>query len=113
MKCRRTFGCACQAVFDQRALVRREIVGDDADLFATRLVRNDVGEESDELGRRMPGRSLAERLARLGVEGRVQGQRAVAKILNPVPLGAPYAVRTSALFIANFDDSLPHYFHKV
>ena len=87
------FWVRIQEIFDQRTLVRRQIVGDDSDLFATRLVGNDIAEESDELGRRMPRRGLAEHLARLGVEGRVQGQRAVAKILKAVSLGAPWGKR--------------------
>ncbi len=51
-------GMRCQNVLDRLALVRREVVGDDVDLFAARLVDHNVSEEGDELGRGV-GLSLA------------------------------------------------------
>ena len=78
-----------QEVLDALGLVRREIVGDHVDLFAARLVDHDVGQERDELGRGVPRGGLAQHLAGLGVEGGVQRQRAVAVVLEAVPLGAP------------------------
>jgi hypothetical protein len=74
-----------QKIVDLPRLMGREIVGNHVDLFAARLVDDDVREERDKLRRRV---SLAEYLACLGVERRVQGQRAVPEVLKAVPLGA-------------------------
>ena len=38
-----------EELFDRRALVRREIVGDPVDILATRMINDDVAEEGDEL----------------------------------------------------------------
>jgi hypothetical protein len=46
-------GVLAEELFDQLGLVRREVVGDHMDLLALGLVRHDVGEEGDELGRRV------------------------------------------------------------
>ena len=58
------------------------------DLFSARLVDNDVRQERHKLRRRVSRGRLAEYLAGLGVERRVQGQRAVPEVLKAVPLGA-------------------------
>ena len=58
------------------------------DLFAARLVDHDVGEEGDELGRSVPLGGLAEHLAGLGVEGRIERQGAVAVVLKAMAFGA-------------------------
>src|SRR5450631_3482697 len=72
-----------------RGLVGREVVGDHVDLFAARLIHNDIGEEGNELRRSMTRRGLAEHFARFGVERRVQRQRAVSVVLKTMPLRAP------------------------
>ena len=69
MKCRRTVGYALEGL--PASSVRREIVGDHANLFATRLVGNDVAEEGDELGGGVSGGGLAQHFAGLGIEGGV------------------------------------------
>jgi hypothetical protein len=74
-----------QKIVDLPRLMGREIVANHVDIFAARLVDDDVREERDKLRRRV---SLAEYLACLGVERRVQGQRAVPGVLKAVPLGA-------------------------
>src|ERR1017187_9345630 len=69
-------------------LMGREIVSYHVDLFAARLVDNDVRQERDELRRGVSHGRLAEYLAGLSVERRVQGQRAVPEVLKAVPFGA-------------------------
>jgi hypothetical protein len=76
----------CQKVFDRRALVSREVVGNDVDLFAARLIDHDVGEEGDKLRGRVPFSGLAEHLIGLGVEGRIERQGSMTKVLKAVPL---------------------------
>ncbi len=61
-----------QEVFDGLTLVGREGVGDHVDLFAVRLINNDVGEEDDELSRGVSIGSFAQDPTSLGVEGRIQ-----------------------------------------
>ena len=56
-----------EEVFDRRALVRRKIVGDHVDLFATRLVNHDVSEKGNELRRGVPLGSFAPALLPVGV----------------------------------------------
>ena len=80
-------GVCRQEVLDRCALVGREIVGNHVDLLATRLVDHDVGEERDELGGSVPRRRFAEHLAGLRVEGGIQRQRTMAKVLKAVPFG--------------------------
>jgi hypothetical protein len=46
---------ALKEVFDRLTLVRRKVVSDHMDLFAVRLIGDDIGEEGDELGRCVPG----------------------------------------------------------
>src|SRR5437588_12404630 len=58
------------------------------DLFAAGLIDHNVCEERGELGRGVPRSGFAEHLAGLGVEGGVQRQGAVAKVLKAVPFGA-------------------------
>ena len=53
-----------------------------------RLVDDDVRQERDELCGSVSSGSLAEYLTGLGVERRVQGQRAVPEVFKAVPLGA-------------------------
>jgi hypothetical protein len=76
-------------LFDRRALVRREVVGDHVDLFAARLVDHDVGEEGDQLRRGVPLRSYAQHFAGLRIAGSVQRQRDMPVVLKAVPFGAP------------------------
>ena len=70
-------------------LVRRQIIGNDVNLLALGLVRHDVSEECDELGRRMARSCLAQHLAGFRIEGRIQRQRAVTSIRNHGAQRAP------------------------
>ena len=47
-----------EEVFNRLALVSREVISDHVDLFATRLIGDDVDEECYELGRRVACRGL-------------------------------------------------------
>ena len=47
-------GMRGEEVVDRLGLVRREVVADDMDLFAPGLMSQDVTEEGDELGARVP-----------------------------------------------------------
>lgn len=92
-------------------LMRREVVGNDVDAFANRLVGHDVGEEGDEFGRSMALCGSAQHFAGLGIECRVQRQCAMAEVFKAVALGAPGdsgstgSLRSSA-WIAVFSSTL-------
>ena len=73
-------------LFDLPGLVGREVVGDDVDLFATRLIDDNVGEEGDELGGSVARSRLAQDLPALGIERRVERERAMPEVLKTVPL---------------------------
>src|SRR4051812_16364696 len=75
-------GMLTEELLDLLSFVRREVVGDHVDFFALGLVGNDVGEEGHELGRRVARGGLAKHFAGLGVERRVQRQRAMAVVLK-------------------------------
>src|SRR6266404_1134780 len=76
-----------EELFDRRALVRREIVGDYVDLFAARLVDHDVSEKGDELRRGVPLGGLAQDFPGLRIEGGVEGQGAMPVVLKAVSFG--------------------------
>ena len=78
--------------------VRREIVGDDVDLFASGLVDHDVGEEGDEFRRGVTRRGLAENFASLVLKAAYKRQRAVAEILKAMALSAPGRQRQHRIF---------------
>ena len=84
----RNLGMRHQEVLDRCALVRREVVGDHMDLFAAGLMDHDVGEERDELSGGVPQRRFAEHLAGLRIEGGIQRQRTMTKVLKAVPFGS-------------------------
>src|SRR5213595_3045766 len=73
---------------DLLGLVRREVVGNDVNLFAPRLVHHDVGEKGYEFSRGVAACRLAQNLTGLSVERCVQRQRAMAVVLEAVALGA-------------------------
>ena len=96
-----------EEVFNRLALVSREVISDHVDLFATRLIGDDVDEECYELGRRVACRGLAQHLTGLGIEGRVSGERAVAVILKAMSLGSSWGERQhGVLAIERLDGSL-------
>jgi hypothetical protein len=78
-----------EELFDWPALVRRESVGDDVDLFAARLVDHDIGEKGDKLRRRLPLGGLARDFASLRVEGGVERQGAVPVVFKTAPYCTP------------------------
>src|SRR6476646_82805 len=69
--------------------VRRQIVADDMNLFAPRLMSDDVGEKRYELRAGMTRRCLAQHLAGFGVESGIERERAVTVVLKSVSLDAP------------------------
>ncbi len=77
-----------QELVDPCGLVRREVVSDDMDLLASKLVGHNVSQEGDELRRGVALGRLAQHLARLHIERRIQRQRAVAEGLEAVPPSA-------------------------
>ena len=87
-----------EELFDRRALVGREIVGDNVDLFAARLVDHDVGEEGDELRRGVPLCGLAQHFTSLRIEGGVQGQGAVPVVLKAMSFCASRRERQHRIF---------------
>src|SRR6218665_2545195 len=83
---------------NQRGLVCREVVDDDVDFLAARLMGHDVGEEGDELGRGMPRGGLAQHFAGLGIEGGVQGERSMPEVLKAMTLCTPRRERQHRVF---------------
>ena len=71
-------------------LVRREVVRDHRALSPPRLADDEVRQERDELGRGVARRGLAHHLARLRVERRVQGQRAVTILFEALAFRSPW-----------------------
>ena len=77
-----------QKVVDLSRLMGGEVVGNHVDLFAARLVDDDVRQEGHELCRSVTHGRFAEYLASLSIECRVQGQRAVPEVFKAMSLGA-------------------------
>jgi len=65
-----------------------QVVDDDVDLATTRLRVDHVLEKRDEFLARMPGRCLAQHLARARVQRRIERQRAMPDLLKPMALRA-------------------------
>lgn len=84
--------CA-QEIVDQSGLVDREVVGNDVDLVAPRLIDHDVAQEGDEHRRGVPCRRLSQSLATAGVEGCIERERAVTLVLKTVSFGPPRGER--------------------
>jgi len=82
-------GTVIEEVADALGLMGREIVDDDVDLAPRRLAGDDVTKNRDELCGRVASGGLTEHLSALGVEGRIEGQRVVAEVLEPVALARP------------------------
>ncbi len=74
---------------DVFGLMRGEIVEDDVDRDVTPLMGHDVGQEGDELGRRVPFGGASEHLAGARIERGVERKRPVAEVLKAVAFGAP------------------------
>src|SRR5208283_6075605 len=68
--------------FNLSGFVGREIVGDDVNFFAARLIDDDIGEEGDELSGRVPRRSLAQDFSGLGIERRIERKRSMPVVLK-------------------------------
>src|SRR6218665_427108 len=79
-------------------LVCREVVDDDVNFLAARLMGHDVGEEGDELGRGMPRGGLAQHFTSLGIEGGVQRERSMPEVLKAMPLATPRRERQHRVF---------------
>ncbi len=75
-----------EELFDLPRLVGGEIVRDDVDLFAARLVDDDIGDEGDELRRAVPRRGLTQHLSGLGIERRVKRERSMPVVLKAMSL---------------------------
>src|SRR6218665_991150 len=83
---------------NQLGLVCREVVDDDVNFLAARLMGHDVGEEGDELGRGMPRGGLAQNFTGLGIEGGVQRERSMPEVLKAMTLGTPRRDRQHRVF---------------
>ncbi len=77
-----------EKLIDFLGLVRREIVCNHMDLFALRLVRDEIRQKCHKLGRGVAFSRLAEDIAGLGIEGCVQRQRAMTVVLEAMAFGA-------------------------
>ena len=62
---------------DRFGLMSGEIIQDHVDLFIPGLVSHELSEEGDELGGGVVGGGLAQYFSGFGVEGGVQGERAM------------------------------------
>lgn len=67
-------------------LVGGEIVGNDMDFFAARLVDDDIGKEGDELSRGVPRCGLAQYFSGPGIECRVERERPMPVVLKGMSL---------------------------
>jgi hypothetical protein len=70
-----------------------EVVSNDVNLFATRLLHDEGGKKGDELLARMTRRRGAKDLSSLRVECRIQREGSVPEVLKPMPLGSPWRQR--------------------
>ena len=78
-----------QKLGDPGSLVRREVIGNHMNLFPGWLLGDEVRQKGDELFGGMPVRRLAQYFPRLGIERRVQRQRAMPIIFKPMPFSSP------------------------
>ena len=74
-----------QELMNPPSFMAREIIGNDVNLFAARLVCHHVGQKRHEFFARVPWRRRADDFTRRGVQRRVQRQSAVPVVLEPVP----------------------------
>jgi hypothetical protein len=82
-----------QERLDLFGLVRREIIEDHMNRLPPRSMRREVGQERDELGRRVPFGGTAEDLSRSRVERRIKRQRAMPGVLKAVSFRAAWRQR--------------------
>ena len=82
---------------DQLGLVRREVVQNDVDLPVRFATGDDLAEKVDEFSAGVARGGFALDRAGLGVQRRVQRQRAVALVLEAVPFGAAGGQRQHAV----------------
>ena len=87
-----------QKILDLPRLMGREVVGNYMDLLAAPLIDDNVRQEGHKLRRRVSCGRLAQHLAGLGVEGRLERQRAVPEVLKAVPFGASRRERQHRIF---------------
>src|SRR6218665_3372145 len=90
---------------NQLGLVCREVVDDDVNFLAARLMGHDLGEEGDELGRGMPRGGLAQHFTGLGIERGVQRERSMPEVLKAMTLGTPRRDRQLRFFAIDDPDS--------
>src|SRR3974377_1997778 len=86
-----------EEVADALGLVGREIVDEDVNLAPSGLAGDDVPQKRAGLLGRVASGGLAEHLSALGVESRIERQRAVAEVLEPVALGAAWRERKNGI----------------
>ena len=79
-----------EELLDATRLVGREVVQNDADLFASRLARHDLAEEGNELFAAVPRHGLGDDLAGARVESGVEGERPMAVVLEAMAFQAPW-----------------------
>ena len=70
-----------------------EVVSNDVNLFATRLLHDEVRKKGDELLARVTRRRGAKDLSSLRVECRIQREGSVPELLKPMSLGSPWQQR--------------------
>src|SRR6218665_2054013 len=83
---------------NQRGLVCREVVDDDVNFLAARLMGHDASEEGGELGRGMPRGGLAQHFTSLGIEGGLQRERSTPEVIKDMTLGSPRRERQHRVF---------------
>ena len=69
-------------VHDRLTLVSRKVISDHMDFFASGLMGDDIGEESDEFGRGVSCGGLTEHLTSFGVESRIEREGAMSVVLE-------------------------------
>ena len=82
-----------EELLNASGLMSGEVVGDDVNLLAAGLPRDEVRKKGDELLTRVTRRRSAENLSGLRVECRIQREGSVAEVLKSMALGSPWGQR--------------------
>jgi hypothetical protein len=82
-----------EELLDPHGLMRRQVVRDNMDLLAARLVGDQIGEEGHKFLAGMPRGGFAQHFAAVGVKRGVQRERPVPIILKAMALQPPWRQR--------------------
>src|ERR1035437_1025249 len=90
-------GMLRKELLDAPGLMRREVVGDDVDLPAPALAGDELHEKRHELLGGVPLGRLSQNLSGFRIQSRIQRQRAVAAVLESMPLDSAWRQRQNRI----------------